>query len=113
VTGYLLTTELFMAPTPYDALRIAIKAANVNGDADFAYSERTAAIAAVTVKQLHVEYKSGNEYLRLDRLIAALSECADLQLCEYRGRGGDDGQRRLVCDVTFDGDPYQLVYHLD
>lgn len=103
-----------MAPTSYDALRVAIEAANVNGDADFAYCEKPDAIGAVTVKQLHVEYKSGNEYLRLDKLIAALSECGDFQLCEYRGRGrDDDGKRRLVCDVTFDGDPYQLVYHLD
>ena len=103
-----------MAPTtPYDALRGAIKAANVNGDADFAFSEQTAPIGAVTVKQLHVEYKSGNEYVRIDRLIAALSECGDFQLCEYRGRGGDDGKLRLVCDIKFDGDRYQLIYHLD
>ena len=100
-------------PTPYDALRDAIKAASVNGDANFAFSEQTASIATVTVKQLHVEYKSGNEYLRIDKLITALSKCGDFQLCEYRGRGGDDGKLRLVCDIKLDGDLYQLIYHLD
>lgn len=102
-----------MAPTPYKTIRDAIITANVNGDANFAFSEKTVAIAAVTVKQLHVEYESGNEYLRIDKLITALSECGDFQLCEYRGRGDDDGKRLLVCDVEFDGDPYQVIYHLD
>ena len=102
-----------MTRTPYDVLRDAIETSNVNGDAVFAFSEKPALSAAVTLKQSHVEYKSGNEYLRIDRLIAALNECGDFQLCEFRGRGGDDGKRRLVCDVKFDGEAYQLVYHLD
>ncbi len=77
-----------MAEDPgFTSLRNAFTQAKVGSDSDLDYEETSAAVAAITIKQLHVTYKTGNEYLRLDRLYEALQKCGTVKVFEFRGQG--------------------------
>lgn len=95
----------------YKRLRNAICTANVNGGAVLDFTKQVVCVAAVPIKQLHVSYKSGNESLRLDQLLEQLDAVGKVEVFEYRGRGSQETPR-IVADVRFDDETYQLVYHL-
>jgi len=95
----------------YRQLRDAVRAANLNQDANFTFREEAAPAAARPIMQLHVSYDSGNEYLRLDQLLDQLRRVGAVQVFEFRGRGTGEPPK-FVADVRCQDATYQLLYHL-
>lgn len=97
----------------FASLRQAIAQAQVGTDADVDYVETETIVATIAVKQLNIIYKSGNEYLRLDRFYEALQRCGKVEVFEFRGRGREPNEQpTLVADVRIAGQRYQVIYHL-
>lgn len=97
--------------TGLPSLREAVEHAQVGTEGVLEFSERLKIAGSNVAKQLHVSYQSGNEYLRLDTLLAALQQAGTVKVFEYRGRGAGE-QPRLVADVEVAGEIFQLIYHL-
>ena len=97
--------------TPLDALRDALSQARVGTGGELELIESSATASISVVSQLHVYYRSGNEYLRLDVLLRALGSVGTVKVFEYRGRGAGE-KPRLVVDIEINGEWYQLIYHL-
>lgn len=99
------------ANTKLDALRGAFQNAQVEADGEYEFTESSEMLGINVVKQLHVSYRSGNEYLRLDLLLQALGKVGTVVVFEFRGRGQQE-QIRIVADVNIAGEIYQLIYSL-
>lgn len=94
-------------------LRDALNKAKVGTESDLEFAKTPVVVAALSIKQLHVTYKSGNEFLQLGVLYEALQECGEVNAFEFRGRGGQPGEcPTLVADLDISGEKYQLIYHL-
>jgi len=85
--------------------------ANVNHDCKFRFELTHKTVAALTIAQCIVQYDSGNEYIRLDRLFEKLKAAGKIDLIEFRGRGAQDATQ-IVVDMTFDGQRHQVIYLL-
>ncbi len=96
----------------FNSLRKAIERAQVDTGGKLDFQRKTVAVAGITAEQLIVSYISGNEYLRLDRLIENLNEVGQVSLFEYRGRGMDEIPSFLV-EVKIDNSTYQLIYLME
>jgi hypothetical protein len=94
-----------------DVLRKAIESAMVGQDVDLQFNEHSVTIATLTVPQLRVSYQSGNEYMRLDRLLDYLRSVGTVEAFEFRGRGRSEVPT-IVVDVRIDDNVVQLVYDL-
>jgi hypothetical protein len=93
------------------SVKQAFHEANVCHDCEFVFLPSHITVAAITISQCIVAYKDGNEYLRLDILIAAIKHFADIGLIEFRGRGGDNANQLLI-ELKIDGVPHQIIYLL-
>ena len=93
------------------AVKQAFHAANVCHDCNFKYTLQTKVVAALSVAQCIVEYESGNEFIRLDKLIDSFRGFGDIKLIEYRGRGSSDAIQ-LLFEFKFEGQPHQVIYIL-
>jgi hypothetical protein len=93
------------------AVKQAFHTANVGDDCTFEFTLKTQVVAALSVAQCIVEYESGNEYIRIDKLTDAFRAFGDVNLVEYRGRGSSDAIQ-LLFEFKFDGQPHQVIYML-
>jgi hypothetical protein len=96
----------------FASLRDAVAQAKVGTDSDLDFTEAQTVAAGKLIKQLHVAYKSGNEYLRLDKFYKALQACGEVEVFEFRGRGRAHEKPTLVADVKIAGHCYQVIYLL-
>ena len=107
-TGMVIYNPALGIYMSYAHLRQAVEAANVNHECSFDLQEHVEQVGGQPVTQLIVSYRSGNEYLRLDRLLENLGT---VRVFEFRGRGAGD-LFSLVADVAFDREVFQLIYRL-
>ena len=93
------------------AVKQAFHAANECHDCTFKYTLGTQVVAALSVAQCIVEYGSGNEFIRIDKLTDSFRSFGDISLIEYHGRGSSDAIK-LLFEFNFDGQPHQVIYML-
>jgi hypothetical protein len=93
------------------AVKQAFYAANLGHDCKLKYRLQNQVVAALSVAQCIVEYESGNEYIRLDKLIDSFRSFCDIKLIEYRGRGSSE-DIQLLFEFNFQGKPHQVIYIL-
>ena len=95
----------------FDGLQAALKKAQVDTGCELELTELSAMAGINAIKQLHVSYRAGNEYLRLDTLVDELRAIGAVKVFEFRGRGASE-QPRLVAEIDIAGETFQLIYHL-
>lgn len=89
----------------------AFHEANVCHDCVFRFETRSVVFAGLQGTQCIVTYESGNEYIRLDKLIACLNKSGEIKLIEFRGRGREEASHLLI-EFKFENEPHQVIYLL-
>ena len=98
---------------PLDLLKQAFELATTGNGAEYDFRESSATVGGVAGELLLVEYRSGNEYIRLDILLDALRKLGKDADIEFRGRGEpQERSPKFVAGVRIEGEYYQLVYFL-
>lgn len=92
------------------AIRAAFEQAQGDGGV-YDFTEHSAVAGISLIRQLHVTYRSGNEYLRLDTLLEGLAAVGTVQVFEFRGRGRNDAPQ-LMADIKVGSEVCQLIYLL-
>jgi hypothetical protein len=93
------------------AVRQAFHDANVGADCNFSFNTKSTAFGVTPISQCIVEYQTGNEYIRLDKLIESFRRFGEITLIEYRGRGSNDSIQ-IGFEFKFEDELHQVIYLL-